>query len=141
MKLHAESHLDHGLSQAVVDHLLEKFADRSAFFIETVTLPPELGEVPSGLYGPEAGDPPVPESDVHYALRGARTYTSRLIRRPGRTTRQVTVIAGPHDGLPCVLYTAFGGPQTPQEPGDPELPEAKREASQKFWAQHALASV
>ncbi len=140
MKLHADSHLDHSLPKAVVDHLLEKFADRSAFFIETVTLPPELGEVPNGLYGPEAGDDPVLEQDVFYAARGERKYTSRLIRKPVRSTRKVTVIAGPHDGQSCVLYTAFGGPQTPREPGDPELPGEKRAEAEQFWSQHALSS-
>lgn len=140
MKRHAESHLDHGLSQAVVDHLFEKFAERSAFFLETVTLPPELGEVPCGLYGPIMGDQPIPEEEVYYAPRGERKYTSRLTRKPARGTRQVTVIAGPHDGLPCILYTAFGGPLAPRELGDPELPVEKRAESEEFWAQHALSA-
>ncbi len=39
----------------------------------------------------------------------------------------------------CVLYTAFGGPPTPQEPDDPGCKDV--EASRRFWAEHALARV
>lgn len=116
MKRHAESHLDHHLTDAQIAHVFERFADRAAFFIETIELPEELGTVPCGLYGPSMGDAPVLEAEQ--AKRGARAWTSRLVDRPARPTRQLTVIGGPHDGEPCILYTAFGGPSTPQEPGD-----------------------
>lgn len=140
MKIVKDSHLDHGLSQAVINHLLDKFASKDAFFIEEMTLPPELGEVPCGLYGPIMGDAPISEDEVYYTPRGERKYTSRMIRKPKRTSRVVTVIAGPDDGEPCVLYTAFGGPLAPREPNDPTLPEEKLAESQDFWAQHALSS-
>jgi hypothetical protein len=39
---------------------------------------------------------------------------------------------------PCMLYTAFGGPLAPKEPGDPTLKDSEREESEKFWSQHAL---
>src|SRR4029077_18884023 len=117
-------------------YLLERFADRQAFFLETLELPEELGTVPCALWGPVMGDPRILEKDVVYAPRGTRAWTSRLVDRPARPTRLITVIAGPHtepcprchedssDLHPrcsedrckagqlhhaCVLYTAFGG--------------------------------
>lgn len=57
--------------------------------------------------------------------------------RAPRQVRTVTVIAGPHDGQPCVLFTAFGGPLAPQEPGDPGCKDP--DASRAFWAEHALS--
>ncbi len=203
MKRHAESHLDHDLTTEQVAYLFERFADRNAFFIETLELPPELGTVPCFLYGPTMGDQPVPESEVHYYARGVRTYQTRSIYKDSRPTRKVTVIAGPHEekcdrcdgqgscqsleipgpGGPsfytcskcvgtgklqnvCILYTAFGGPQAPQEPGDLKAQknaiesqrlglsdltdehkaltvkrDALREklaASRTFWSEHAL---
>lgn len=155
MKLHADSHRDHHLTADQMEYLLARFADRSAFFIETVELPAELGTVPCGLYGPTMGDPPVPDDQVTLAKRGDRPYKSRLVNLPVRPTRMVTVIAGGHTetcptcggrtieefievGMApvgtswicqtckgtgkvthaCILYTAFGGPQAPQEPAD-----------------------
>jgi hypothetical protein len=46
MKLHPDSHVDHGLSAAQVDYLLERFAGRSTFFVETIDLPDALGTTP-----------------------------------------------------------------------------------------------
>lgn len=140
MKITSDSHVDHGLTQEQRDWLVNRFADRTAFFIESVTLPEELGTVPCGLYGPAAGDPVVAEADVLYQRRGPRQYDSRMVRRPSRPTKTVTVIAGPHADLPCVLYTAFGGALSPKEPGDASLADKDREESQRFWAQHALAT-
>jgi hypothetical protein len=37
----------------------------------------------------------------------------------------------------CIIYTAFGGPATPQEPGDPSCKDPV--ASNAFWREHALA--
>jgi len=93
----AESHVDHGLTDKQVDFLLEKFAGRSEFFIETVELPEELGTVPCGIHGPIMGDEPVAEDDVHYEERNDRPYKSRLITREPRQVCQVSVIAGPHE--------------------------------------------
>jgi hypothetical protein len=146
MQQHKESHLDHGLSPAVVDYIFKRFADRQAFFIETFELPEEYGTVPCGLYGPAMGDGPI--MDLHtesspywapyYAKRGNREYASRVINKGARPTRMVTVIAGPHEEHACILYTAFGGPITPKEPNDPTLAPDKREESEKFWREHAL---
>lgn len=136
MKKVAESHVDH-VPASVVEWALSRFADRQAFFIETVELPPELPELDNALYGPVCGDLPV--ADGYMGQRPGRDYLSRLVARPVRKTRTVTVIAGSHGDEPCVLYTIFGGPVSPKEVNDPTLVEKDREASVKFWAEHALA--
>jgi hypothetical protein len=118
MKLHKDSHLDHDLTAAQLAHLLVQLDGRDAFFIETLELPEALGTVPCGLHGPAMGDAPIGEAEITLEKRGDRAWTSRLVARPTRPTRRVTVIAGPADDQPCVLYTVFGGPQAPQEPGD-----------------------
>ena len=134
---HNDSHVDHGLTAEQLRYLLDRFADRNAFFLETIELPEDLGTVPCGLYGPIMGDPPIDEIEVHHERRGSRKWTSRLVERPTRPTRMITVIAGPHDGNACVLFTAFGGPASPQEPGDPGCKDPA--ASAAFWREHALA--
>jgi hypothetical protein len=140
LQITSESHLDHNLSPAHVAWLLARFADRDAFFIETLTLPDDLGEVECGIYGPSVGDEPVPEAEVSYAIRGARRCASRMVKRPVRMTRTLTVIAGPNDGLTCVLYTSYGGPAAPREPGDTGIPTWEEvQAARAFWAEHALA--
>lgn len=133
---HKDSHLDHALTEAQVAHVMKLFADRDGFFIETITLPPDLGTVPCGLYGPTMGDS-IKEDEVTYATRGVRTWISRLVDLPARQQHELTVIAGPHDGHPCVLYTAFGGPAAPQEPGDPGCKDLAKSAA--FWREHALS--
>jgi len=184
---HAASHLDHGLTAAQVEFLMERFADRAAFFIETVELPEALGTVPCGLHGPITGDAPVDEADVTYAKRGTRAWDSRLVDRSAKPSRSVTIIAGPHEeecrsthvpqhghqlrmggcngtgkeehaGMhagaawreetcskcngtgkikhACIVYTMFGGPLAPQEPGDPGCKDVL--ASRTFWTVHAL---
>lgn len=162
---HADSHLDHHLTAEQIRYLLDRFGARDAFFIETIELPDALGTVPCALWGPFMGDEPVKEAEVVHEVRGTRAWSSRLVARAARPTRKITVIAGPHevtcphcngerqigswkaaipcgcgDGklrYPCILYTAFGGPQAPQEPGDPGCKDLKTSAA--FWHQHALA--
>ena len=145
MKITPESHLDHGLNQEHITWLLERFADRSSFFLQTITLPDFLPEVECALYGPLCGDEPVPENTVMYKIRGERKYASRVLALSGvstsgmRKTRTLTVIAGPSGNEPCVLYTSYGGPAAPREPGDPGIGvwESILE-SRAFWATHAL---
>lgn len=140
MKRHADSHLDHNLTDAQIEYLLDRFADRAEFFIETIELPEDLGTAPCALYGPTMGDDPVRDGEVTLTVRGKRKGPSRLVDRPSRPTRQVTVIAGPHDGQPCVLFTAFGGPSAPREPWELEGSDSADLArSREFWAQHALS--
>jgi len=148
MKLHQESHVDHGLTGAQLAHVLLTFEKRDAFFIETITLPEELGTVPCGLYGPIMGDPPIPAAHVDMVRRAGRAYPSRRLSAlapygEDRRVNTVTVIAGPADdhphSQPCVLYTVFGGPLAPKEPDDPTLiDDSKIVESIAFWSEHAL---
>ena len=64
---HNDSHIDHGLTEGQLRYLLDRFADRNAFFLETIELPDQLGTVPCGLYGPIMGDPPIAETEVLHA--------------------------------------------------------------------------
>ena len=138
MEITSESHVDH-ISPRVLDYLKILLGQHNGFFITTIEeLPVDLEPVPCGLHGPMMGDDPVPEGETYRARRGAREYTSRLCDREPRTTRKLTVIAGPTDHGSCVLYTAFGGPLAPQEPDDPTCKDV--EASRAFWAQHALSA-
>jgi len=91
----------------------------------------------SGLYGPASGDPPVEERDVVYANRPPREYPSRIIPgKPLRSTDRVTVVCGPSEEHPCVLYTIYGGPEACQEVNDPRVRDL--EAARRFWSEHAL---
>jgi hypothetical protein len=142
VKVIPQSHVDHGLTAEQLQWLLDQTEGRSSFFIETFTLPAHLGTVECGLVGPALGLPAVPEEDVKYIIRGNRKCASRVLRESVEKprTRMVTVIAGPtqgHDGL--VLYTAYGGPSAPREPGDTTIPNWEGVVeSRAFWAEHAL---
>jgi len=138
------SHLDHALTLGHVRFILESFGDRSDFFTATVDLPPELADLPCGLHGPSTGQPDVGDDEVQMVVRPGRSYPSRVLLNPkvgALPSRLLTVIAGPHGDLPCLLYTAHGGPLAPREPGDPSLSETEREASVAFWKVHALAQT
>ena len=139
MILHERSHIDHGLSEEQLAFLLDLCKDKTAYFVLTAQLPPHLGTVPCGIYGPVMNDDPIPESAVTYVKRGKRQIASRLVALPPRQVREVTVIGGPRDGHPCVLLTAFGGPPAPREPGDPTLREEMRQQCLEFWRDHALS--
>jgi len=138
---HADSHLDHALTEAQVEFVLSLPAKAGEVTVQTVELPDGLGLVPCGLYGPTMGDAPVTDSEVEMVVRGDRKGESRLVGRSPRLQRKVTVISGPHDGDSCVLFTAFGGPQAPREPfefaADDDSDAAQE--SRKFWSEHALA--
>lgn len=97
MKKHPESHMDRGFTEAQWAFIFQKYADKTAFFIDTFELAEDLGTVTNELYGPSAGDEPVLEDHVFYAKRGTRACDSRLTMRPKRPTRFVRVIAGPHE--------------------------------------------
>lgn len=138
MLLNQDTHTDH-VSPEILEWLLFKFWDKDAFFIETIDLPEGLPTIDCGLHGPIMGDDPVPEEEVTYRARGGRSWVSRVVNRPTRPTRQITVIAGPYEGDPCVMYTAFGGPSTPKEPHDPTLEPSQQGNSLVFWSEHALS--
>ena len=139
MKITSAAHLDHTLTSAHIAFILDRFGDRTGFFLETVALPDGLDPLPCGLHGPLLGDKPVHEEECSYEVRGQRAGASRLCARPARLVRTLTVIAGPYEGEPCVLYTAFGGPAAPREPWDTDLDDEGRAASRAFWAEHALS--
>ena len=138
-----ESHLDHaGLTLGHLKHLLKEFggvelnAEKEPARIVTISFPAELGQLPSGLWGPLAGDEPVPETEVVYARRPGREYDSRLVARGERMVSTATVVIV-HDANRTVLATVYGGPQAPQEPGDPRCRNIGE--SREFCAVHALA--
>jgi len=160
MKKHAESHLDHGLTQPQIDHIFKLFEDRREFFTATIELPPELGTAPCALWGPAMGDPEIEEfgalklppgdyiidrlghdftGHVTHGKRGARAWDSRLIDLPMRPSRKVFVVAGPHEEHACILYTAYAGPEAPQEPGSLTPEHPKYAACSDFWKVHALS--
>ena len=140
MKLHSQSHTDH-VPPEVVQCVLGRFADRTARFVATFELPDDLPTLECRLYGPACGDDPVSEIDVHWARRPGRNWDSRLVDRPVRKTRVCTVIAGPFDGEPCVLYTVYGGPHAQREPADPAVTsETEMDRCVEFWLNHALSS-
>lgn len=138
--IHKDSHVDHALTQEQLAYVLAELnkEEPTGLIIRNLTLPAHLGTLPCGLYGPLAGDPPIKEEEVFFQARGNRPYLSRLIRRPLRPSRQVVAIAGPYEGQATVLYTVYGGPLALQEPGEPGCRD--KEASQRFWAEHALSS-
>lgn len=137
MITHIDSHLDHGFTKPQIEYILTSLALHSGFFIEEIQIPAELGTVPCGLHGPIMGDAPVIDAECKLERRGKRDYVSRMCDREPHRTSTVTVIAGPHDGFACVLFTAYGGPRAPQEPTDPGCKDP--ETSRAFWAEHALS--
>jgi hypothetical protein len=141
MRITNASHLDHALTSDHLAFIVDRFGERSAFFLETTTIPDGLPPLACGLHGPTMGDEPVLDTEVVLKVRGDRAGTSRLCQRPTRLVRTMTVIGGPDGDEPCVLYTAFGGHAAPREPWDPSLDDAGRAASEAFWAQHALTDI
>jgi hypothetical protein len=157
------SHLDHGLSAAHLEFINRVFGKRDGFFAETVEMPSDLPELLCGLYGPVVGDAPIHDCDCQMRARFGRQHKSRIyIGAPNsagyagpvpggrlvyprlRGSRLLTVIAGPYSetpgdpGFACMLYTAFGGPLAPKEPGDPAVHPDELDASVAFWRDHAL---
>jgi len=145
VSIHPDSHIDHEIPSIVQGYVLVQFDDRDSFFTETIEYPEsaesvhgpvDLPAVPCGLHWD------VPESEVHYAKRGERPNESRMCNRPPRMVREVTIVAGPHPEDPeagMVLFTMYGGPAAPQEPGDPRLAPEERAKSEAFWSRAALS--
>jgi hypothetical protein len=131
------SHIDH-VSSEVLAFIAERYANRIEDFIaETIELPKGM-TAECGIHGPSTGGPPVPESEVVYKIREGRRYPSRMVDRPTRPMRTVTVIGGKYKGK-HILFTAYGGPYAPREPHDASLPKEQRAESEAFWSQHALS--
>lgn len=138
-----QSHLDHGVTTAQLAWAMKQIHENTEpdgeVHSHELCLPLELGTVESALYGPAAGDEPIPEVIVRYQVRGDRAGRSRIISAPTRKTSKLTVVVGPFGVHPAVLYTIHGGPPAPREPFelDPDTPEYDESVS--FWDIHALA--
>ena len=149
--LFAGSHTDHGLLpphwswilDVAGDHVQEcGTAGGLTPLIRTVELPPGCPDIENGLYGPACGDAPVGDDEVVLERRGDRPWADRLVARPKRPSRMLTIIAVPEwrgdaAGRRLVVFTAYGGPMAPQNPEDPSNKDP--EGSRRFWAEHALA--
>lgn len=137
-----ESHLDHGgLTIAHLRYVLKQFGERDGFFIEQIEFPDELGELDCGLYGPIMGDEPVTTDIVIGEQKRDSGGVARIVDLPPRRTRKAVVIAGPRKSHDCVLFTVYGGPLAPRQPGDESLEsEADIAESADFWSQHALSA-
>jgi hypothetical protein len=132
-------HADHGISTKQMDYI-KKFLLKSmpqGFSIQQFTLPRSLGAVPNAMYGPAAGDGPVPESQVHYMDRSGRGWEDRMVDLPPRPVNYGQVI-GIREGNAFTLFTVYGGPLAPQNAADPGNHDVA--GSKKFWKQHALSS-
>lgn len=131
-------HADHGVSDRHIKELALYSVPRSGFFLKTVRLPMGFDDLMTGLYGPVMGDPPVREDQVEYRVRNNRKGESRVVARPHRRTRLMTMI-GIRDEKGVTFFTIYGGPAAPREPWDPSMNDAERAESVEFWSKHALA--
>jgi hypothetical protein len=133
-------HADHGVSSETIAWALSHI-NPTGFFLRTLELPEGHCDLLSALYGPLAGDAPVSDDVVHFAKRSEDRPASRMVSQAKRPTRLLTVIGTAKDG-DVTIFTAYGGPCAPREPGDATLAtdEEKKESSD-FWAQHALAAL
>lgn len=131
-------HGDHGISKELMQKLIDSIHP-TGFFLKTVELPPEAPDVMSAIYGPIVGDPPVEEGQVTYKRRTEDRPLSRMISKPMRPTRQVTIIGNEIEDQ-VTIFTCYGGPAAEREPGDKNLKTLEeKEASRLFWAEHALS--
>lgn len=134
-------HADHGISQSTMQLLVDQIAPftPTGFFLKTLDLPHGHEPVESLLYGPAAGDAPVAESEVVYKQRSPDRPASRMVNRPRRLSKRVTIIGvAAEDGV--TIFTCHGGEAAAREPGDASLTDPKElQESKTFWSQHALA--
>lgn len=147
MKIISQSHLDHGLSPAHIDFMMKHWAlVRNTFVGQAITpimveLPTELESLFCGLVGPSTGYPTVSDENdsVTYLVREGRKWASRMISQCPHKSRTLTYVVGQYNGEE-VLFTAYGGPLAPREPGDTSLNTMEEIThSRKFWAEHALS--
>jgi len=134
-------HADHGISQSTMQTLVDQVLPftPTGFFLKTLDLPHGHEPVESLLYGPVAGDAPVPEAEVVYKQRSPDRPESRMVNLPRRTSKRATIIGiAAEDGV--TIFTCYGGEAAPREPGDKSLTDPKElQESKTFWSQHALA--
>jgi len=131
-------HADHGISDALLLSALKRLNLGEGFFARTLELESPL--VMSALYGPDAGDPPVPDEEVDLCKRTEDRPPSRMVDWPKRPSNKLSIIGTvAADG--ATIFTAYGGPLAPREPGDVSMTtDEERAESAAFWATHALAS-
>lgn len=133
-------HADHGISESTIEQVLATLKP-GGFFATTTELPSDHVEILSALYGPSAGDGVVQECDVEYVRRSPDRPLSRMINAPKRPTRKLTLIGTVNEAGELTIFTAYGGPLAPREPGDPTLEtESDKAEAHAFWSTHALAS-
>ena len=108
------------------------------FLIKVLTMPEELGTIPSGLYGPAAGDDPVKEEDVVYESRNDRKGRSRKINLPNRPARNICVV-GIKGKVAFTIYGTQASEPSPKEPFDSFANEEEKQKSIDFWSRHALS--
>ena len=134
-------HNDHDISIQQMEYIGNTVCRISpaltGFFIQQVSLPPEMGTVPCGLYGPAMDDEIITEDEVTYEVRGDRPWKDRLINKPLRPVNYVQVI-GTVEGGQYTVFTVYGGPLAPQNAEDPSNEDV--ESSKMFWAEHALVA-
>jgi hypothetical protein len=133
-------HADHGVTNETLMWALSQI-NPDGFFLRTLDLPEDHCDLLSALYGPLAGDAPVSDDVVSFVKRSEDRPASRMVSEVKRPSRLLTVIGiVKEDGV--TIFTAYGGPCAPREPGDSTLSsdEEKKESSD-FWAQHALAAL
>jgi hypothetical protein len=132
-------HADHGIPLEVIGWALASI-QAEGFFLKTLEIATYLPDLQSALYGPSAGDPPVSEDEAVYLQRSPDRPLSRMVHRPLRPTRWLTII-GEMGSKDVHIYTAYGGPPAMREPGDPSMSNDEQgflEAA-AFWKEHALA--
>lgn len=138
MLIHKDSHVDH-FPADIIKMLAYKFSGKKGFFIETFELAEVYGTYPCHLHGPATGTPPVADDEAEWRDRDGREFKHRMCDRKAVQTRMITVIAGPHDGHDCVMFTAYAGPQSPKMVGDPTLENSEEAEAIEFWKTHALS--
>jgi len=132
-------HADHGIQKELMQELVNQIRP-SGFFLKTVELPAGVPDVMSAIYGPIAGDDPVEEGTVTYKKRTPDRPLSRMIDKPMRPTRLVTIIGNEVEDQ-VTVFTCYGGPAAEREPGDKSLKTMEEiEASRLFWSEHALSA-
>jgi len=131
-------HADHGITDnAAAWKQVTAFLEGAPQGFFKISTHVEGTTVPNGMWGPEAGDEPVSDSECYYENRGNREWTDRLVDRPTRPTTLVQMI-GIRDKDEMSLFTCYGGPLAPQNEADPNNADVQK--SKDFWATHALCS-
>lgn len=137
MSLPAIYHGDHDIPPGLIAWVVA----RQAPGLFAVTVDTER-EYPCGLFGPAMGDNPIEDGEVTLVKRSPDRPPSRLVPYPRRTRGKITVIGARGATVATSqVFTAYGGPLAPREPGDPSLVEGSPEHAESvaFWAQHALS--